>query len=489
MKKLFYTIFLLTLLITTVFAVAAHAEAVPVTVIADEGWSNATWDAATQQLKNVDEGYSFKVSLTSAAWMSNFEVITAQKVVIPSAIIYNNATYKVLGYIQSSMLGANNASTKEVIVSEGITSLSDRGYNSAFLNAKALETVRLPSTLTNLSSSVFKGCSALKSITIPANVTTLGTELFSGCTSLTSVEILGNVTTLSASMFASCTSLTSYTIPSTVTSIGNSAFIGCLGLTSMTIPANVTTIGTSMFANCKALESVQILSALTSIPDSTFSECNKLISVNIPSTVTSLGVNSFYKTLILPSIELPEGLLTIGDTAFLWSNGLTTVTIPSTVTTIGNSAFKSSALTSLVFKGNTAPTITAANVVNSNNANYKIYYPMNGTGYTSDAFKLKLTTKAVYSPYGITISSIGQSNSDYTVTYQASDISGTASPIILIALYSQNNSLVGVKTVSAANTSTTITATDVAVNAKIFALDSLLKIKPLYESYAKAIIQ
>ncbi|MBQ3590046.1 MAG: leucine-rich repeat domain-containing protein [Clostridia bacterium] len=60
-----------------------------------------------------------------------------------------------------------------------------------FKSCTALETVTLPNTLTNISSSVFDGCTSLKSVVLSTSLTTVDASTFTGCTSLETVSFVG----------------------------------------------------------------------------------------------------------------------------------------------------------------------------------------------------------------------------------------------------------------------------------------------------------
>jgi len=67
---------------------------------------------------------------------------------------------------------------------------------------------------------------------------------------LTSIKIPDSVTSISSDAFFYCTGLTSIELPNTVTSIGYRAFYGCSGLTSMIVLAdNPPTLGSDAFYN------------------------------------------------------------------------------------------------------------------------------------------------------------------------------------------------------------------------------------------------
>jgi len=90
------------------------------------------------------------------------------------------------------MLNLNGRKVKKVVVSEGITSISEM----AFYNMSDLETVELPSGITSIGGQAFGNCSSLKAIDIPDTVTALGFS-FAGCSKLESFTIPSSVTSIS----------------------------------------------------------------------------------------------------------------------------------------------------------------------------------------------------------------------------------------------------------------------------------------------------
>ena len=76
----------------------------------------------------------------------------------------------------------------------------------------------------------FDGCSALESIRIPNTVTSLDAYAFFNCTSLTTVELSNSIDQISDCTFAGCTALTEILIPENVSRIGGCAFENCVML-------------------------------------------------------------------------------------------------------------------------------------------------------------------------------------------------------------------------------------------------------------------
>lgn len=97
-----------------------------------------------------------------------------------------------------------NDSMKEVIISEGVTSIGA----SCFRQMYGLTDVTLPSTLTAIGNRAFEECTSLAEIEIPASVVTIGNQVFKSCTALTEIEIPASVETIGTNAFNSCSALT-----------------------------------------------------------------------------------------------------------------------------------------------------------------------------------------------------------------------------------------------------------------------------------------
>lgn len=180
--------------------------------------------------------------------------------------------------------------TKEIIISEGITLISDSAFYDPDGN-ETLEKVVLPESLTTISLNSFKSCFALRDINIPINVNSIGEGVFMNCESLTNVDIAkgsayefyegilyktyvdgkdiisiahakGDIelavglSEIADEAFDFQTELISLVIADGVVTIGDSAFSNCSALTTITIPATVTEIGAGAFDKCKSLTTI-----------------------------------------------------------------------------------------------------------------------------------------------------------------------------------------------------------------------------------------
>ncbi|MBO5091117.1 MAG: leucine-rich repeat domain-containing protein [Clostridia bacterium] len=123
--------------------------------------------------------------------------------------------------------------TGDIVIPEGVTEID---YN-AFAKT-AITSVKLPSTLITIRSSVFHTCTALTQIHIPASVTYIGSDCWTNCSSLTEVTFdpACQVTHIYANTFSG-TKITEITLPNTVTSIAQGAF-GASTLTTVNLGAS-----------------------------------------------------------------------------------------------------------------------------------------------------------------------------------------------------------------------------------------------------------
>ena len=171
-------------------------------------------------------------------------------------------------------------------------------------------------SITTIAKNTFGG-TLIESIVVPTGVTNIGDNAFSGCENLTKIEL-----------------------PSTLTYIGEKAFYSCKMLQSIDIPDKTTYIGPSIFYDCINLREVRLSekSNIQSIPDNAFTNCSSLTNINLSSTIKSIGFESFKKCTNLQTVEFyPNASLeTIHIWAFEDCTNLKSITIPETTIAIAH---------------------------------------------------------------------------------------------------------------------------------------------------------
>ena len=206
-----------------------------------------------------------------------------------------------------------------------------------------------------INNDVFKENDGLESIFIPSSITNIGKNAFSGCNNLKTVTIPSDskLTTISESAFEHCNNLTDIVMPSSLKSIGRAAFKDCIKLEEINLPSSLKDIGIDAFANCASLKSLDIPNGVESIGDTAFKACNTLKTVTIPNSVTEIGTGVFAGCVSLTRIDAPgnQNFKTIdgdlytkdGKTLLQYSIGKTEnkFVVPDGVTKIEEQAFYS----------------------------------------------------------------------------------------------------------------------------------------------------
>ena len=274
----------------------------------------------------------------------------------------------------------------------GMTNWAQNGQSS---NGKDVKSVEITGSVTEIVGSTFTYCPNLTQVTITANgITSIGASAFQNTKSLTTIEIPASVTTIGDAAFAG-SGISTFTVAegnksfkavdegkALLTFDGVTLFVFAPKATgSYTIPDGVVTIGPYSFET-SALTSLVIPSSVKTIREGAF-YLSALTSIEIGEAVETIGAMAFFSSA-LTSIVIPESVKTIGDAAFTLS-ALTSIVIPESVETIGEAAFsQSSALTTVTFEGESAPTIGAGIFFYCNNLT-SILVPANATGYTGDS--------------------------------------------------------------------------------------------------------
>ena len=226
----------------------------------------------------------------------------------------------------------------------------------------------------SLPNSMFRNCGALNSIRLPKTVSKIGGEAFRECTNLEKVDIPENISVIEWYAFNNCTNLKSIVIPSSVYSIGYDAFNNCRKLEkvvfedgsrlreisswtfgyssikTITIPSTVVSIGEYAFYDNDKLTEVVFGQGtqLTDIRREAFYNCDNLQRIEIPDGCIEIGNSCFSSCDNLSSVSLPVSLVSIGSAAFRYSRNLTDLTIPadSKLSSIDSYAFQDTKLNS-----------------------------------------------------------------------------------------------------------------------------------------------
>jgi len=210
----------------------------------------------------------------------------------------------------------------------------------------------LPATLTSIGDYTFADCTSIESLIIPSGVTDMGENPFVGCSDELELDFPGNT---EYSMEGHCliqladntliTGFSDSVIPDFVEIIGDRAFFG-KDLLSVVLPSSVVRIGDHAFAECVSLQGVVLPPVIEEIDAGAFSDCISLETVTIPNRHRDYGIyrdvvlgeGIFEGCIALVSVELPESFSAVSARMFYGCSSLPAIDL-SSVRRIGAFAF------------------------------------------------------------------------------------------------------------------------------------------------------
>jgi hypothetical protein len=251
--------------------------------------------------------------------------------------------------------------------------------------------------VTSIGSFAFNYQLGVNTVVIPSTVTNIGPWAFSQCGALLAVCCEGDAPACDSSAFAFTYSAVVY------------HYLGTMGWASryLTIPTGLWSLqGVCAYSTNKGFATItnymggdrsvylpDVIAGfpVASIATNAFKNKGILISIRLPNGVTVIGTNSFSGCANLVRVTLGTNVAYIGSYAFAYCSSLSCLTVPSSVTNIGPCAFTQCAsLTNLYFKGN-APAVDASSF--SGITNVTVCYQPGTSGWS--AFASKAGVRAV----------------------------------------------------------------------------------------------
>ena len=318
----------------------------------------------------------------------NYSKLTS--VIIPSSVVHNNKTYRVVGIaehaFEASTLSsiviphsvgriASNAfnycdSLKSIVVKRGNPVYDSRNNCNAIIETESnklivgCQSTIIPDGVKQVGCESFRGCGSLKSIVIPKGTKCIADKAFQDCSSLVSVVVMDGVETIGSNVFLGCESLTSLSLPNSVKIIGENI----LGLTALyanesnwkegvlrvnnhvirvkkslsgdyVMPTTIRSVASCAFLGCSSITSITLSEHIVNIGSSTFSCCSALKNVYIPDGVKQIGSFAFMDCASLREIKLPKGISEIEEGCFMGCSSLASITFPVNLFSINKEAF------------------------------------------------------------------------------------------------------------------------------------------------------
>ena len=226
--------------------------------------------------------------------------------------------------ITDGVLTGYTGSAKNVVIPDGVKVIGEG--SSVFGNE--IESVTIPTSVTEIADYAFNGCSGLKSVTFAEG---------------------SGLTKIGGSAFYAANSLESLTIPEGVTEIGSYAFCAMSRLRAINLPASLKNVcGGEWFGNLFSRGTSN--NAPENLMNVNFADGGDTFSSYDGAVYSADGKTLIYSPAAKKSLEFAKGVETIGQYA-LWRANLTSMTLPDTVKTIESGAFNRSQMTKVEIPG------------------------------------------------------------------------------------------------------------------------------------------
>ena len=222
-----------------------------------------------------------------------------------------------------------------ITIKKGTKGIADK----AFKNASGINTLTIPSSVTNIGKEVFayKNYIGWKGFSIK-------TLIIEDLTAWCKIDFDGfyaNPMKGAETITVNGNTISTLTVPSGITEIKDYAFCNFNTIDEVVIPKSVKRIGTYAFYNCENLSRVTVPGSVKTIGDGAFKLCDELSYAALENGIETIGEGAFYETAIRYLI-IPDSVKSIGTEAFTHCYKLTDLTVGNGITAIGANAFKES---------------------------------------------------------------------------------------------------------------------------------------------------
>ena len=226
----------------------------------------------------------------------------------------------VLSSSGSATTAANNTYVNNVIAIRLGSNASLGNY--AFNNCRGLQTITIPTTITNVGEQQFCYCYSLETAILPIGTTGNLSYTFYQCQSLRYVSLPTTITSIGTKTFFECYRLEYLFIPDGITlSLSSQDFNKMYNVKTIHLPSTITTLGEYSFSNNISLNNLYIPSSVTTINASAFSGCQSMKQIHFLSTTvpTLADSNAFGYIYRFFTIYVPSSKLSSYKSASNWS--------------------------------------------------------------------------------------------------------------------------------------------------------------------------
>ncbi|MCR4717562.1 MAG: leucine-rich repeat protein [Lachnospiraceae bacterium] len=235
-----------------------------------------------------------------------------------------------------------------------------------------------------------EGLNSLKEIELQEGLDSIATGTFLGL-EIETIDIPTTVTEIGDRAFENCAYLKELKLPKNLEYVNDGFARNCISLEKLSFGANTIDIGEEAFYNCYALRDITFDDNIRVIQKKAFYNCKNILAFDAPSELQNIKRQAFYGCINLYSIKLNTGLGIIGPYAFQKNYSCSAITIPKTVTSVGYGAFANNQrLTSIKFNATYATSSNDIFASDSHPTNLKYAKLCTVSVYSNSKFLAKL---------------------------------------------------------------------------------------------------
>lgn len=238
-----------------------------------------------------------------------------------------------------------------VVVPGTLGGLRVTGLAASAFSGSAVTHVEIPEGVTSVGSMCFSECRALESVRLPESLTAIGSWAFER-TALIRIEIPAGVTVIGDFCFSECRGLETVVLTEGLRELGDCAFMMCTALDEIALPDSLVTVGDNPFCYCTALTEVKLSPehpALSFLDGALYDGIGRRLicrlctapgeRFDVPEGCERIGRFALANNTQLQIAVLPEGVTSVGSYAFYHCTALNTAALPASVAEIGESCF------------------------------------------------------------------------------------------------------------------------------------------------------
>ncbi len=209
----------------------------------------------------------------------------------------------------------------------------------SFADRATLNSVYIPSTVTDIADRAFQRCYYLKEVTGCEGVRRIGERAFAYAEDLTVFPWEDSLETVGTMAFNWCSSLESIHIKSACDVIGDYAFRNCVSAKTVEFDDSLVSIGKEAFMRCDSITEIVYPYASEGVGEGVFKHCNALAKVTFQNQVTVIANRAFQNSRGIEEITVPAHILAVEDYAFGSCHAMKTATFEGSVVDLGNYLF------------------------------------------------------------------------------------------------------------------------------------------------------